>query len=319
MQSISIIVPVKPGFKAAAISVIRELPFEIEYYEVFLSEGCAPSRQRNLAAREASGDILYFLDDDSIINSNNLTLCSSVMEDAAVSVAGGPSITPTTDTWLQKLFGCALASPFGSGPVRNRYQVSGMPRETSDNELILCNLAVRRSVFLELGGFDERLYPNEVNELLVRIRQAGHKLIHIPDMYVYRSQRQSLTAFIRQMFAYGRVRAQQTLLTGKFSFISFIPMLFLLYLAFPLILVSHVIILIPLYAYLLLTLFFSVIECIRSGTIATMLLVLIYPLMHLVNGAGLLIGLVGGKPSLKGDQGVVIRRIKKLGQDFEAQ
>jgi GT2 family glycosyltransferase len=319
MQSISIIVPIKPGFKSAAIAAIRELSLKIDCYEVFLSEGCAPSRQRNLAAREASGDILYFLDDDSIINPNNLTLCSSVMEDAAVSVAGGPSLTPTTDTWLQKLFGRALASPFGSGPVRNRYQMSGKSRETTDKELILCNLAVRRSDFLKLGGFDERLYPNEENELLVRVRQAGHKLIHLPDMCVYRSQRQSVTAFIRQMFAYGRGRAQQTLLSGEFSFLSFIPMFFLLYLAFPLILVSHVIILIPLYAYLLLTLLFAVIECIRSGTISSLLLVLIYPLMHLVNGAGLLIGLIGGKPMLKDDQGIVVRRIKKLGQDFEAQ
>ena len=152
------------------------------------------------------------------------------MNNPAVAVVGGPSVTPEGDSWLQQLFGYALASAFGSGAVNNRYRAYGEPRTTTDKELILCNLAVRRSVFIDLGGFNECLYPNEENEFLERVTSAGYTLLHVPAMFVFRSQRRTLKAFIRQMFSYGRGRGQQTLITSSYSVTSFIPLFFVAYL-----------------------------------------------------------------------------------------
>ncbi len=171
-----------------------------------LPKGARRVSSATVAAREAAGDILYFLDDDSLIHPENLALCSDGMSDPAVAVVGGPSITPAGDSWLQQLFGDALASAFGSGAVHNRYRAHGETRVTTDKELILCNLAVRRSLFIELGGFNECLYPNEENEFLERVTSAGYTLLHAPSMSVSRSQRRTLKAFIRQMFNYGRGR-----------------------------------------------------------------------------------------------------------------
>lgn len=318
MLSISIIVPAKSGCTARAINAIREFNIEIDNYEVLLAEGCAPSQQRNLAAREAVGDILYFLDDDSIINPGNLSLISSAMNVSDVAVTGGPSITPPGDSWIQKLFGYALASLFGSGAARNRYQMSGAERETTDKELILCNLAMRRSVFLEHGGFDERLYPNEENELLDRISQSGYKLLYQPGMYIYRSQRPTVSAFIRQMFSYGRGRSQQSLLSGSFSVISFIPMFFDIYLFLVPFFVSHVVLLVPFCLYVLLTILFTIYESVRFRSLTALLLIIIYPLMHIVNGIGLISGLISGKPAVRNDPGIVVKRLKMLGHYFEA-
>jgi len=165
MPTFTFIIPVKPGGYVAALDPLRRLTSSPYKFEILIAEGCSPSRQRNSAAQDARGEILYFLDDDSQVAPDCLDTCTTIFAEPTVAVVGGPSLTPTTDTPLQQLFGLALSSLFGAGGMRNRYRRIGDVRDTSDKELILCNLALRRNIFLESGGLDERLYPNEENEL----------------------------------------------------------------------------------------------------------------------------------------------------------
>lgn len=317
MATFSFIIPVKPGGFIAALSSLRQLQTAPHPFEILVAEGCSPSRQRNAAANEARGEIIYFLDDDSRVSPDCLIRCARVLEDSSVAVAGGPSLTPADDTWLQQLFGSALSSLLGAGAVRNRYRACGVTRSTSDKELILCNLAIRRNVFIETGGFDERLYPNEENELLDRIVSRGMKLIHAPEMSVRRSQRRTLRLFMRQMFSYGRGRAQQTLIAGPGTITGFAPLLLLLYLALLPFMPFNRLFLAPLYAYLALVLGFSAAAFLRSGSPSRLLLIPLYPLMHISNGWGLLCGLFGGKHGRSGTSdsaGITVRRIKEFGQ-----
>jgi succinoglycan biosynthesis protein ExoA len=316
VNTFSIIIPVKPGGYVAACEHLEKIMPDDPRYEILLAEGSAPSQQRNLAAREAAGDILYFLDDDSLIHPENFALCSDGMSDPAVAVVGGPSITPAGDNWLQQLFGYALASLFGSGAVHNRYRAHGETRVTTDKELILCNLAVRRSLFIELDGFNECLYPNEENEFLERVTSAGYTLLHAPAMCVSRSQRHTLKAFIRQMFNYGRGRGQQTLITSSYSVTSFIPLFFVAYLVLSLICIKYVLLLVPLVIYLSAAVVSSLCLLRRTGRLFSMLLIGLYPLMHSVNGVGLLWGLINGKPDPVRDSSIRIRKIKWLGEPF---
>lgn len=315
MTTFSIIIPVKPGGYVAACEHLERIMPDDHGYEILLAEGCAPSRQRNRAAQEARGDVLYFLDDDSLMSRENLALCSDGMSDPAVAVVGGPSLTPAGDSQLQQLFGAALSSPFGSGAVHNRYQAHGETRETTDKELILCNLAVRRQVFAELGGFNECLYPNEENEFLERVISAGYRVLHNPSMAVHRSQRRTLKAFVRQMFTYGRGRGEQTLITASYSLTSFIPLFFVAYLLFVLIFIKYLLLLAPLVVYLGAAFASSLLVLRRTGRPFMLFLTVIYPLMHVVNGIGLLWGLLNGKPAPVGDGPIRIRRIKAFGGD----
>jgi GT2 family glycosyltransferase len=318
MTTFTFIIPVKPGGFVAALAPLRLLEDTDHHpFEILVAEGCSPSKQRNAAADKAQGDILYFLDDDSLVSPDCLTLCAKIMGDPAVAVAGGPSLTPPGDSLLQQLIGNALSSLLGAGSVHNRYRASGVTRSTTDKELILCNLAIRRNVFLESGGFDERLYPNEENELLDRIVSRGMKLIHAPDLAIRRSQRRTLWLFIRQMFAYGRGRAQQTLIAGPGTIIGFAPLLFLLYLALLPLVPCNRLTLAPLFIYLTLAIAFSASAAINAGALSRLLLIPLYPLMHISNGWGLLYGLFGGKHGKsRTDEGtaITIRRIKEFGQ-----
>ncbi len=317
MTTFSFIIPVKPGGYIAALASLQGLQTSPYPFEILIAEGCSPSRQRNRAVNEALGEVIYFLDDDSHVSPDCLTHCAQILEDPRVAVVGGPSLTPSGDSQLQQLFGCALSSLLGAGAVRNRYQASGVTRTTTDRELILCNMAIRRNVFVESGGFDERLYPNEENELLDRIVSRGMTLVHAPGMAVHRSQRRTLRLFIRQMFAYGRGRAQQTLISGSGTIIGFAPLLFLLYLALLPMVPFTWFTLIPLFIYLALVLGFSAGAVMSSGSLSRLLLILLYPLMHISNGCGLLIGLFGGKQGKArgcASTDISIRRIKEFGQ-----
>jgi succinoglycan biosynthesis protein ExoA len=313
MPTFSFIIPVKPGGPVKAIEALQQLKDEDCPYEILVAEGTQPSRQRNLAAHQCRGDILYFLDDDSLVAPDCLARCSEALADPGVAVAGGPSLTPESDSPLQKLFGLALSSPFGAGAVRNRYRAAGVPRETTERELILCNLAIRREVFFACGGLNESLYPNEENELLDRITAAGHRLLHIPALGVRRSQRPTLRAFARQMFAYGRGRGQQTRIAGPGPLTGFVPLAFVVYLALLAFLPATPFWRLPAIAYLLLDACFTQAATVTSGRPGAIRLLALFPLMHCANGLGLLYGLLGGKPrQAPAGAAVTIRRIKEF-------
>src|SRR3990172_1749188 len=149
---ISIIIPTKPGKPVSAIECIKRLDYPKDKIEVFVSEGTQPSRQRNEVAKRASGEILYFLDDDSCPVPDAIKKIVRHFDDEMVAAAGGPSITPEDDSLLQKSFGTALGSLLGGFSIKNRYRRVGKARLSSENELILCNLAFRKKAFLENGG-----------------------------------------------------------------------------------------------------------------------------------------------------------------------
>ncbi|HBA89846.1 MAG TPA: glycosyl transferase family 2 [Geobacter sp.] len=316
LPKFSIIVPVKPGGEVRALSGIARATYPAELFEVLVAYGRQPSVQRNLAAREAQGDMLFFLDDDSSASPAFLETAAAHYRDARVAAVGGPSLTPGTDSPLQRAIGLAFASAVGGGGVRNRYRKSGCARHTSDSELILCNLSFRRQVFLDHEGLDERLYPNEENELMDRLQREGHILVHDPELAVHRSQRRTYRAFVKQISGYGRGRGEQTLIAGMVKPATLLPSLFLIYtLLFPFL--GGVIFALPMLCYLLI-----VIGASLAGTVEGKdprlfpRLLVVFPTLHLVYGLGVLWGLV--RPRYRGDAPidaqVEVRRVKGFGE-----
>lgn len=287
---VSIIIPIKPGLEPSALQRLSALDWPAEQLELLVAEGTCPSRQRNCAVQQARGEIVYFLDDDSLVATDALQRLTMHFRDPAVAAVGGPSLTPDDDSLLQRCFGALFTSLLGAGGVRNRYQAVGELRRTTERELILCNLAFRRSAFLEQGGLDERLYPNEENDLLDRLHKAGAILLHDPGLAVWRSQRSTVAAFAKQLFRYGRGRAEQTRIAGYPGLMPFVPLFFVIYLL-TLLVTSHPFYFAPLALYLLADLLCSLRAALRYRTPAFLLLLpFLFPLLHISNGLGLLFG-----------------------------
>ncbi len=312
MFYISIIIPIKPGLESKAAAHLAGLGWSSEQYEVLLAEGKYPSRQRNLAVQQARGEIVYFLDDDSLVVADALRRLKRHFEDPSLIAVGGPSLTPASDSILQRAIGALLSSLIGAGGVRNRYRAVGVARETIERELILCNLAIKRDSFLAFGGLDERLYPNEENELMDRFVKSGGKLLYDPELVVFRSQRSTVAAFARQMFRYGRGRAEQTRIAGFRGIMPFAPLFFLFYLL-TLLFVKNIFWYMPLALYILAILFSSITAATAKKTPAFLLILPpLFPLLHISNGIGLFVGFLFPlkRQSCYNHQPVTIRLLK---------
>jgi succinoglycan biosynthesis protein ExoA len=232
MPSITVLIAARPGqaeIKAVAASAALDYP--ADNLEILVARGQQPSAQRNAALKAARGDLIYFLDDDSAPEPGNLRRAVSQFKDPKVQMVGGPNLCPPGAPAIEQIFALVLASWLAFGPSRARYAAVGRVRQTSEKELILCNLLARRQSMIELGGFNEALYPNEENALMDELQKQGGKLIYDPQFLVHRRPRSNLRAFASMLMTYGRGRAEQFRLhPTPGSALNFVPPLFCLYL-----------------------------------------------------------------------------------------
>ena len=232
LPSATIIIAARPGpAEIPAVAAARQLDYPAELLEIIVARGKQPSVQRNIALRAARGELVYFLDDDSVAPAGNLRRAAGHFSDARVQMAGGPNLCPPDAPALEQVFALVLGSWIAFGPSRARYTPVGSLRDSGEKELILCNLVARRATLLELGGFNEKLYPNEENSLMDDIQKRGGRLLYDPELFVHRHPRPTLKAFVKMLMTYGRGRAEQFRLNPTLgSALNFAPPLFCIYL-----------------------------------------------------------------------------------------
>jgi hypothetical protein len=232
LPSVTVIIAVRPDqVDIKAVAAARQLDYPPGLLEILVARGLQPSGQRNTALRTASGELIYFLDDDSVPPSGNLRQAAVHFSDLRVQMVGGPNLCPPDVPMLEQIFALVLGSWIAFGPSRARYTPVGSLRDSNEKELILCNLVVRRETMLGLGGFNEKLYPNEENALMDDIQKSGGRLIYDPDFIVQRRPRATFKAFARMLMTYGRGRAEQFRLNPTLgSLPNFVPPFFCLYL-----------------------------------------------------------------------------------------
>jgi cellulose synthase/poly-beta-1,6-N-acetylglucosamine synthase-like glycosyltransferase len=292
------------NMKVSFVCAVRDLAVKDEVLrniknsgadEIVFAAGKNPSLQRNAGVSAAGGGIIYFIDDDSMVPEGLIERAAAQFEaDPELSVLGGPELNPETGSFLQKVFGAVFASPFASGASSARYAVKGKRRSSGEKELILCNMLVRRQDFFESGEFDEKLYPNEENDLLNRMKEAGKHIVYDPSIFIYRPKRKSFGDFIRQCFNYGRGRAEQSVTafdTG--ALVNFIPAFFVMYILAEIFLGASE--MLPLKIYAALDICFSASAAVKLKSVqAGFLAFAAFLVLHLAYGVGTIYGLYTG-------------------------
>jgi succinoglycan biosynthesis protein ExoA len=236
--TVTIIIPARPEqVEIKAVTAAKQLDYPPGKLEILVARGKQPSVQRNTALKQATGELIYFLDDDSMPGPGNLKSAIRHFADPSVKMLGGPNLCPPDAPAVEQIFALVLGSSLAFGPSRARYTPVGALRVSSEKELILCNLMARKAALFELGGFDEKLYPNEENALMDALQKGGGKLLYDPTFTVLRRPRPTLKAFIKMLRTYGRGRAEQFRVNPTFgSALNFVPPLFCVYLILTLVL-----------------------------------------------------------------------------------
>ena len=212
MLTFTVIIACRPS-ESSPLSFKRAQLLAPPGTEFIIACGNHPAIQRNRAATQAQGNILVFLDDDTYIQTQHFSLLTEIFQNNQIVSAGGPSLSPPEDSPIAKAIQSAMASRWLTGASSSRYRIQGGRRITNQSELILCNQAFRKTVYLKAGGLDERLYPNEENELMDRLTRENFKLVYDPNLAAFRPQRPTFCEFLKTLFRYGRGRSQQTRLT----------------------------------------------------------------------------------------------------------
>ena len=130
--------------------------------DVLTIESGRVAELRNRGARHASGDVLAFIDADNEIAGGWLYAALECLRPPTVGAVGAMYQAPADGTWVQRTYG----------------HLRGGPRDQQDADWLGSgNLAVTRSAFELVGGFDTSLETCEDVDFCHRLRAKGLRLV----------------------------------------------------------------------------------------------------------------------------------------------
>ena len=171
---------------------------------------------RNRALQEATGELLAFLDDDVVIDRDWLSgLWEAWSENPDAAAFTGPVLPYELDTEAQIMFerqGGFHEGP-GKGFKKERYgqsrsDISFYPHK-ADRFGAGANMAFRRDILQQIGGFDEALdtgapLPGGGDlDIFYRVIRAGYPLVYEPRYLVFHQHRRDVEALRRQYRSWG--------------------------------------------------------------------------------------------------------------------
>jgi len=151
---------------------------------------------RNLAAWEAFGEILAFIDSDCLADQAWLRELVPAFHDESVAAVGGRVGSGWERKGLDRY-----------ERVHSSLDMGGAFKRSSKDQPFFyvpsCNLLVRRKLFLRLGGFKEELWVGEDVDLCWRFQDAGYAVEYQPLGTVLHRHRNRLRTFFARRFDYG--------------------------------------------------------------------------------------------------------------------
>ena len=288
----SIVIALAPWRNAEILEYIKKLNYKKSNYEVIIIKGTNVPENRNKGVKKSKGEIILFLDDDAIIEPDFLNKVDDFFkEHPKIDIAGGPQLTPKSDKNFARISGYALTDPFGS-PVYKRYTKTNLNLDADNSFLTGALLICRKRIFKKID-FDEKVYPADDVNFIIRAKNIGLKVAYNPEIYVYHRRRASIREFARQIFNYGVTRPKKESFKETLKHPSFlIPPIFTIYIPLSLILYNfNTLFAYPLILYAVTNILFSLYECIKNKDIKVLpVLPLLFFIIHISYGIGFIYG-----------------------------
>jgi cellulose synthase/poly-beta-1,6-N-acetylglucosamine synthase-like glycosyltransferase len=246
---------------------------------------CRTPAGLNAGIRSSKGEIIIILGAHTRIKQDFVRRNVEAMERKQVNCAGGTQVN-VGETFVQKAIGFAMGSPFGLASAPYRFSRTEQFVDT------VVYAAYRRSLFDEVGFFDEELFISEDAEMNWRIRKAGHRILYSPEIVSYYYPRKTVKGLFKQLFRYGilRVNVIKKHLDAM-KWIHLVPLIFLSGLIVLIGLRLWMPVIFLLGFYILAVLYYSLRIAAREGLRYLPILPLLLVTIHLSWGLGFVVGL----------------------------
>ncbi len=183
------------------------------HFRYVLEERLGVAVARNRGAKEARGPIIVYYDDDQFLEPDSLTNL----------LAPFRGVVPSPDAVMGRVLlrwegGRAFSFPMRFETLLSRYEEGESGHFLGvDRYFLSMNLAVRRDVLLQAGGFQEGLSRigqvllcSADNELFHRLTQKGYRVYYEPKALVHHwvgRERQTRRWLYRRLFGEGMSQA----------------------------------------------------------------------------------------------------------------
>ncbi len=163
--------------------------------KVLAQPNCGAAAARNLGAQNARGDILLFIDADSVPDARWIEAMVAPFADASIAGASGVKKTRQTNLWARYV------------QLEYDFKYDRMDAHGTTDFIDSSTAGYRREVFNSNGGFDTTLMEAEDTDLSFRLAERGCAMVLVRDAIVYHTHPESLFEYLRRKYRYAIWRA----------------------------------------------------------------------------------------------------------------
>ena len=163
----------------------------------------------NLGIAAARGEIIARMDAHAAPSPGYVRRCVAVLSESDAAVVGMPCrVRPGADGVVARSIAMAVSHPFGIGDAKYRLGSQDDGRATQEDVDTVAFACFRKSVWLELGGFDEQLLTNEDYDFNYRVRASGARVVLDRSAHCDYFARSTFGKLAAQYFRYGTWKAR---------------------------------------------------------------------------------------------------------------
>jgi cellulose synthase/poly-beta-1,6-N-acetylglucosamine synthase-like glycosyltransferase len=181
--------------------------------ELIVVHGVSPQGKAiNQGVREAKGEVLVIIDDDSRIGHPRVieNLVRVLRDDASIGMAGASVVIPEGANWFQRT--ASKQFPRFNMPVVQKVTASDLPGHPC--------AAFPKEIFMKVGMEREDILRGLDPDLRVRIRQAGYRVVLAPETWIHHPLPEPFLKFVRTFLRNGYGSAYLQLCRPEINYVT---------------------------------------------------------------------------------------------------